>query len=248
MDRGMPHSQSVQSLERGLDLLESVVDRPGLALGDLAAGAQLKTTTAFNLARTLVERGYLCKSGGRPVGYTVGPALIDLGSRLPREDPLVATLRELAAGFPDWRFVVGQADGPEIRCRWRTVPGDPARVERPERMSLAPYTTASSLCHEALWSGDRATQFAQTYPFDLYGVGFWGTEERYRIALDQFSREGRVVVAHSRLPRVACPVRGTGGELRMTIGASYAGASPESLPDCFSVVEAIANQCNNIIS
>ena len=70
----MANSDLVQSLLRGLDLVEMLADHPeGMYLNDLAARAGLKKPTAHNLLRTLVSRGFAARDeAGR---YTAGPAL-----------------------------------------------------------------------------------------------------------------------------------------------------------------------------
>ncbi len=70
----MPASHAVQSLERACDLLEIVVDAPdGVSLQTLGERAALKTTTAFNLARTLVRRVFCETESGERITRTLTP-------------------------------------------------------------------------------------------------------------------------------------------------------------------------------
>ena len=65
-----------QTLLRGLDLLEAVVERP-LGLNELAATVGLNRSTTHRLASALADRGYL-----RLIprdGYRLGPKLLELG-------------------------------------------------------------------------------------------------------------------------------------------------------------------------
>lgn len=73
----------VQSVERALDLLESL--EPGLALGvsDIARRAGLPTGTAHRLLATLVARGYVRRDAGRR--YAPGPAALRLADHAQRE-------------------------------------------------------------------------------------------------------------------------------------------------------------------
>ena len=68
----------VQSIERALDLLETLADG-GVALGlsELAAASGLPLPTVHRLMRTLVNRGYVRQEASRR--YTLGSRLISLG-------------------------------------------------------------------------------------------------------------------------------------------------------------------------
>jgi IclR family acetate operon transcriptional repressor len=69
----------VQSVERALDVLEALEDAGGTAtVSDVAAAAQLPVPTAYRLARTLVDRGYLRQLDDRR--YCLGSRLVPLGA------------------------------------------------------------------------------------------------------------------------------------------------------------------------
>lgn len=77
--RGTGRPTGVQTLERGLDLLERAVDRRR-RLGDLAAESGLTKSTAWRLTNALIERGYLAMS---PTGeMRGGPKLLQLRARM----------------------------------------------------------------------------------------------------------------------------------------------------------------------
>ncbi|MBI0476117.1 IclR family transcriptional regulator [Sphingomonas sp. MA1305] len=77
--RGSGRPTGVQTLERGLDLLERVVDRRR-RLGELAAESGLTKSTAWRLTNALIERGYLAMS---PTGeMRGGPKLLQLRARM----------------------------------------------------------------------------------------------------------------------------------------------------------------------
>jgi DNA-binding IclR family transcriptional regulator len=104
----MPHSQPVQALERALDLIEAVVQSPeGLSLRQMGELAELKSSTAFNLARTMTDRGYLRKTASRPVVYFPGPKMYQLAANLPvtAEDSLASPLLNLVGEYATWRFI-----------------------------------------------------------------------------------------------------------------------------------------------
>lgn len=77
--RGTGRPTGVQTLERGLDLLERAVDRRR-RLGELAAESGLTKSTAWRLTNALIERGYLAMS---PTGeMRGGPKLLQLRARM----------------------------------------------------------------------------------------------------------------------------------------------------------------------
>jgi IclR family transcriptional regulator, acetate operon repressor len=84
---------SIQSLDRGLTLLEAFRTAPALSLPELAAVLPVHRTSTFRLVRTLERRGFLSQDAeGR---YVLGPRVQELGSlALGRVD-----LRELARPY-----------------------------------------------------------------------------------------------------------------------------------------------------
>ncbi|GAA4728549.1 IclR family transcriptional regulator [Nocardioides endophyticus] len=68
----------VQSVNRALDLLECVAHRQAMTLAEMAAEVALPAPTAYRLARTLVDRGYLRQLPDR--SYSLGFRLVPLGS------------------------------------------------------------------------------------------------------------------------------------------------------------------------
>ena len=58
----MPNSELVQSLLRGLDILQLIALKPeGARLNELAEAAQLNKSTLHNLLRTLAAREFVFK-------------------------------------------------------------------------------------------------------------------------------------------------------------------------------------------
>ena len=76
-------SVGVQSVERALDLLESLATHEtGLGVRDLSQITGLPNATIHRLLRTMVERGYVRQDSSRK--YSLGTALIRLGDRAGR--------------------------------------------------------------------------------------------------------------------------------------------------------------------
>ena len=73
----MPGNELVQSLVRGVKVLEVIVDAEReIRLNDIVKAVGLKTTTVHNLLRTLVAQEYVEKANGS--GYLPGPMVIKL--------------------------------------------------------------------------------------------------------------------------------------------------------------------------
>ncbi len=75
---GDPNKGGVQSVERAFELLEIMASAGGtIALGELAARAELPQPTIHRIARTLLTMGYVRQLPNRH--YSLGPKLIRLG-------------------------------------------------------------------------------------------------------------------------------------------------------------------------
>jgi len=75
--------KTIQSVERALDIMEILAKADGeMALHELAAGANLNTSTCHHLLATLVKRGYAGQTA-RTRNYFLGPQITELSeSRL----------------------------------------------------------------------------------------------------------------------------------------------------------------------
>lgn len=79
-----------QTLLRGLDVIEAVVDGP-VSLADLAAKLDLTRSTTHRLATALVERRYL--TFVPRMGYQFGPKLLELGFLAQQQTDIVQLAR-----------------------------------------------------------------------------------------------------------------------------------------------------------
>ncbi len=216
----MANSDLVQSLLRGLDLVELLADHPeGLHLNDLAAQTGLKKPTPHNLLRTRVSRGFAARDeAGR---YTAGPALaaaaetIRRGARTKR---LEAALLALSRKFPDHVLTVAALTPSAVRCVLRISPDQPGVVQHPENREFMPYSSASAIVVQA--ADRQAVQSLELlYPFDEYGAGLWGTVENFAAELEEVAHDG-------------CFARESGGHF------AFAFAMPENHALGFSIRQA----------
>lgn len=91
---GKPRSESVQSVERALSLLELLADHGGrLTLAEIAAASQLPPPTAHRLLQTLAAQAYVRQDDDRR--YALGTALLGLGHAAGR---LIASHSQAALG------------------------------------------------------------------------------------------------------------------------------------------------------
>ncbi len=222
----MAGGEPVQALIRGLDILEAVnrSDR-GLSLAEIASATGLKTTTAHNLVRTLILKGYLVKQT-KPVRYRTGEALQELvresceSSLLKRSATVLRSLvqREPKAGVLLSEYLRG-----EVLVRLQVHPERPGVVQRPHGRTMHPYGSASALLLHAYLPAVEQQAFMERHPFWEHGAHIWKTEDALHTAMAETRKRG-VAVPWRRKKRgefaVAAPVLRPNHELVAILGAS----------------------------
>ncbi|NLS79308.1 MAG: helix-turn-helix domain-containing protein [Chloroflexi bacterium] len=190
----MPGSNPIQSLSRGLQILEWVAGSDdGLTLQQLAERMQLQPSTAHSLAKTLVLRGFLERASS-PVRYQLGPGVINLVDQY-RDRPfqrraaqvLGRLYEECPAGA---RLVLAEPVGVDVVLTLRISPERPGVLEHPSYSALPVYTTACGLAFLAFWPHERRLLSHRSYPFDQYGAHTWGAEERLEAFLSRVREQG----------------------------------------------------------
>ena len=91
--------QPVQSLDRGLALLDAFREQPSLSLVQLASVLPIHRTSTFRLVRTLQQRGYLVQDGEGH--YRLGPSLIELGVLALDRQQVMPAVRDLVRRIVD---------------------------------------------------------------------------------------------------------------------------------------------------
>lgn len=227
----MAHSNFVQSLERGMMILDLVArSGSGLTLADIADALGVKRSTAFNLTRTLIARRYLEKTS-RPVRFLLGPGVLEAAEAWRH--------REMARQFEGLvRFLASQIDatvvlaeplGGEIVAVHLIESNRAGVVQHSATRRLAPYIHASTLCMMAFWPPSEEAAYLARYPFQEYGAGIWGTEQRLRTFLEETRARGHVAweAPNSRF-LVGVPVYSKEGSLLAAVGVSGAMTKPWS--------------------
>ncbi|MBT7299625.1 MAG: helix-turn-helix domain-containing protein, partial [Victivallales bacterium] len=165
----------VGSLVKGLDILGVVARAPdGMRLKDIADEMGLKTTTAYNLVRTLHAVGYLHKTAKGL--YALGPKVAELMDAQANRQLLQRaeeTMRELALALPEATLTFAEAAGTLIVVRLRISPDQPRRLQRPRSRTTAPYSSATGLLFLAFGDADWTEEIRIENPFHEQGARLW---------------------------------------------------------------------------
>ncbi len=87
----------VQSLQRGLSILEAVAQEHGyISLNELVKKVGLEKSCVFRMANTLLQRGYLVQSR-RSREYSLGSAVFELMGHMQQSKPLMGVARKYLA-------------------------------------------------------------------------------------------------------------------------------------------------------
>lgn len=219
----MAETPLVRSLLRGLDILELAADSSdGVSLGEMAEHVGVTRPTAFNLARTLMARGYLVKTP-RPIRYRPGRSLGELLARRRRgalHASLRLAIRELATSFRQVWVFAAEASAGEALITLRLDPSRPEVVEEPLHRVSPPYNTAAALGLYAFGSDDEREATETQYPFDENGVSRWGSRARFASFLAECRRRGSVLLTEPQY-RLVLPIRDREGGLQAVLGLSF---------------------------
>lgn len=226
----MPASELVQSLARGLTLLERIAEaEDGLSLVAASDAVGLKPTTAHNLLRTLAAHGYLEKVDS-PTRYRLGSAAVRLADRQQARAlfrRIDAAMLDLHRRFPRVRLSFAEPIGGEVTATRRVAPEQPGRLQRGLLQAMSPYASASALLHQALWPEERRAEHRRRHSFTELGAHHWGTLDALDAYLGRVREEG---FARPDLRdadyRLAAPVFDAGGVFVGALGAYLPGATP----------------------
>ena len=238
----MPGSQLIQSLLRGLDILDALADRPaGMALRDVAGALEVAPSTAHNLLRTLAARGFVEKDGAV---YRAGPQIERLHRRTQSRAYLEACDRELldlSSAYPGAIFIYGEPRGADLVSIRRVSPANPGVVERPFSRAFAPYNSISSLVYQAFADAETVALMRLEHPFSEQGAHLWDNPESVEDFLEDVRRRGYGISPFepkTGFLRLAVPVVRADGALLGAIGASI----PEPQSDVQTTEEQLAQR------
>ena len=223
-DRG--RGGGIQSIERAFAILEAIARRPdGIGLGDLSREVDLHTSTAFNLAKTMVTLGYVRQdpvaktySIGRPIYALAASAINDVqlvNIAYPLLDELnreTGELCHLAARSGDDIVILAKTDGHSaFGVRDRVGTSRPA------------HCTAIGKVLLAAMPDTEVDRFLQTGPFQPYTKNTIVDPERIREEIVRV-RSGNVAFDDEEFQYevrcVAVPVRDFTGQTMAALGVS----------------------------
>jgi DNA-binding IclR family transcriptional regulator len=224
----MAGSNLVQSVLRGTEIVEIIAHaEDGLTLNEVSAQVGLKTTTVYNIIRTLCAAGWLERD---PDGkYFVGPGLVSVvrngnnSAVLAQAVPLMLELREY---FPNGTLTFSEFTDGGIWCRLRLSPDRPGMIQRRVLQSLLPYTSATGILFQAFLGHEEFLPLTERYPFHDYGLNVWNSIKAFEEHLAKVRETGYAIlpVSHLLSLAMALPVQGKeaeGHELRYALGISF---------------------------
>jgi len=182
----------VQALSRGIAILRLAAAHPdGIRLCELAAAMQLKRTTVFNLAKTLIAEGLLEKDAG--AAYRPGPGLEALFRR-PSPDAFYRRTAELLAAFhrehPETTMFYSELGLHDINGRIFFNRGTNADAQFPTDATLNPYLTVCGLIFFALAPDEQLGGLRLRHPLQLEGNDIWRSPADFARAVNRVRKQG----------------------------------------------------------
>ncbi len=218
----MAGSNLVQSLLRGVDILDILSGAPsGMALRDVAGALDVGPSTAHNLLRTLMERGFVAKDG---TAYRLGDQIGHLyrrsvsGSWLDRCGEVLANLYK---GHENATLTYDEQRGADLTVLLRIAPTTGGDIERPEGRTFGPYSSVSGLVMLAFADADHLAAVRLEHPFSEEGSRLWASHDELEAFLEKVRKQGYGVApfkGDEGILRIAVPVFHPGGELRGILG------------------------------
>jgi len=217
----MAQTKRIQALARGMKALEVLAESDeGMRLQDIAQALDGKPPAVHHLLSTLVAGGYVEKAQ-RPVRYRLGSGLFELVSRQARRR-LTRRVGEVMLGLQAELGKVSvslcEARGDELAVTQQISVRRPGYVQRDMANPLPPYKSLALAVHLAFWPEERARQYREQYPFDVYASARWSAAA-FEAVLDAARRTGYVEfpVREKHVRRIGLPVFSQTDELVASI-------------------------------
>ncbi|AHE56174.1 IclR family transcriptional regulator [Sphingomonas sanxanigenens] len=215
-------TQGSQTLLRGLDMLDKVIDGP-VRLADLAARMQLTRSTTHRLANALIDRGFLTFLPRE--GYQLGPKLMQLGFLAQSQADVVQIGRphlEALATLSEDTVHLGRLDG-DLALYLDKIPGR-RRVDISSRIGDRQPLTSTGL-GKALLLDDREPHWRRLFDAD-HEAG--DVKIAYDVWLDRmkgYVEAGRTFDLEENEDQIRCvaaPIRDASGAIVAAISVSSA--------------------------
>ncbi|MGF7148820.1 DNA-binding IclR family transcriptional regulator [Sphingomonas zeicaulis] len=215
-------TQGSQTLLRGLDMLDKVIDGP-VRLADLSERMQLTRSTTHRLANALIDRGFLTFLPRE--GYQLGPKLMQLGFLAQSQADVVQIARphlEALATLSEDTVHLGRLDG-DLALYLDKIPGR-RRVDISSRIGDRQPLTSTGL-GKALLLDDREPHWRRLYDAD-HEAG--DVKIAYDVWLDRmkgYVEAGRTFDLEENEDQIRCvaaPIRDASGAIVAAISVSSA--------------------------
>jgi IclR family acetate operon transcriptional repressor len=241
LDRRPGAAPGVQSLRRGLDILEAIADAGGeVSLRELSRRLQLAESTVHGLLRTLVLSGHVHRTPDRR--YALGHALIRLGEATNRKlgvqaGPALRRLAEIAGENADLAVLEG-ADA--VYVAQAVVPRSPRSAREVERRLPASTTAAGRILLSQLPHAEIEL-FVQHH----MSGGQETRPERFLADLARVRSQGYAIETDEVEAGISClalPVRGAPIPLALTVTGPSARLTAEHMLSLRPPVNRVAEQ------
>lgn len=217
-----PKVQGSQTLIRGLDMLDKVIDGP-IKLAELSARMGLTRSTTHRLANALIDRGFLTYLPRD--GYQLGPKLIQLGFLAQSQADIVQIARprmeELAAASED-TVHLGRMDG-DLALYLDKIPGR-RRVEISSRIGDRQPLTSTGLGKALLVDGSEA-EWTRLFDADQAHGAPRADREQWFERMRGYAEAGHAYDLEENEDQIRCvaaPVRDVSGKIVAAISVSSA--------------------------
>jgi DNA-binding IclR family transcriptional regulator len=211
-----------QTLQRGLDLLDQVIDGP-VKLADLSERMGLTRSTTHRLANALVERGFLTFLPRE--GYQLGPKLLQLGFLAQSQADVVQIARphleQLAAASED-TVHLGRLDGDQALYLDK-IPGR-RRVDISSRIGDRHPLTSTGL-GKALLLDDAESTWRRAFDTELEAGAHSADYDLWLERMRGYAAQGRAFDLEENEDQIRCvaaPVRDASGAIVAAISLSSA--------------------------
>lgn len=211
-----------QTLQRGLDLLDQVIDGP-IKLVDLSERMGLTRSTTHRLANAMVERGFLTFLPRE--GYQLGPKLLQLGFLAQSQADLVQIARphlEALAAASEDVVHLGRLDGDQALYLDK-IPGR-RRVEISSRIGDRHPLTSTGL-GKALLIDDPEVNWRRLFDTDQAAGTHQQDYDGWLARMRGYAAAGRAFDLEENEDQIRCvaaPIRDASGAIVAAISLSSA--------------------------
>ena len=220
----MANNDLVGSLTKGMDILKLVgSSEHGLKANEIAAALNLKTSTCYNLVRTLCAGDFLERRDGN---FCIGSTIVHLAGNSCYNRFVSAAEHEvlhLYQSIPSGTAIYAKFENGQMLQTHRISFERPGVIQRLNDESMHPYASASGLLGLA-FTGDESARLiiASRWPFSEFGAHLWRDRQTLAKYLKHIRRE-RIAEApfdKEDFLRISGAVVDRNGKLAGTIGVS----------------------------